>query len=235
MTRALVIALACLLAAPALASAGTPLPVGEADGVKIDRRDGAIRVTLSKKLHKRLAGKLVGIDCTELPDPDELGLVGTSSGGSRYRVPTRRRTIGTGDLTRGIDFCRVRRPRQRRLNRRLIASVPLTQRGAVHLDETQKSAVMLALLTIAGDYGKTVYPTPTDFLARRGRGPGPRPRHIVAIAQPSDTPAAGDYGYYSDGARHAAVVTVSAAGRRLFIEVSADDTLYTNVAGVLGG
>ena len=33
-----------------------------------------------------------------------------------------------------------------------------------------------------------------------------------------------------DGVKHVALVTVSAAGRRLFIEVSADHTLSTNVS-----
>ena len=80
-----------------------------------------------------------------------IGLVGTGSGGSSYRVPKRRRSIDTGDLTRNIDFCRVWRPahtvirkrERQRVGRRLIVSIPLTQRGAVHLDELEKTGGLL--------------------------------------------------------------------------------------------
>ena len=57
----------------------------------------------------------------------------------------------------------------------------------------------------------------------------------MALAQPSDTPPPRTIGYYSDGVKHAALVVLSASGRRLFIEVSADRTLYTNVAEYLNG
>jgi hypothetical protein len=50
----------------------------------------------------------------------------------------------------------------------------------------------------------------------------------VALAAPTDTPAAGQYGFYSDGDRHIATVTLSIAGRRLFIDL-ADETVSTNV------
>ena len=65
--------------------------------------------------------------------------------------------------------------------------------------------------------------------------PGSVPKRFVKLLLPSDTPAARTIGYYSDGAKHAALVTVSASGRRLFVEVSADRTLYTNVAEYLTG
>src|SRR5262245_2242645 len=130
MKRTLLVALVIVLMAPALASAATPLPVGSADGVKVARPHGSIHVTFGKRLHRRLAGKVVGVYCTELPDPKDLGFVEVASGGSRYRVPKRRRTINTGDGTRGIDYCEVWRPKTRRTGKRLIAAVPLTQRGA---------------------------------------------------------------------------------------------------------
>jgi hypothetical protein len=40
---------------------------------------------------------------------------------------------------------------------------------------------------------------------------------------------------YSDGGEHAAAVALSAAGRRLFIELNADRVLHTNVAEYLFG
>jgi hypothetical protein len=242
MKRALLIALAACLLAPASASAATPLPVGKSDGVTVKRRAGTIHVTFTKRLHRRLAGKTVGIWCTELPDPEELGLIETGSGGSRYRVPRRRRTIDTGDATQGSDYCRVwRSPHKRgktRVGRRLIASVPLTQRGAVYLDEQQLAFGMIVLLSIAGEAGgsaENTYPTYAQFVAWFERESDGAPKRLVQLAQPSDTPPARTIGYYSDGVKHAAVVVLSASGRRLFIEVSADRTLYTNVAEYLNG
>ena len=55
-------------------------------------------------------------------------------------------------------------------------------------------------------------------------------RVVVALAAPSDTPPVGKVGYYSDGAEHVALVTVSASGRRLYIESAADEAFSTNVA-----
>ena len=161
-------------------------------------------------------------------------------------MPKRRRSIDTGDLTRDIDFCRVWRPahtvirkgERQRVGRRLIVSIPLTQRGAVHLDELEKTGGLLSLLLIAGEWGDEetdTYPTPAELLARFERETGSAPRRLIALSLPSGTPPAGSVGYYSDGAKHAAVVTLSASGRRLFIEVSADQTLFTNVPGYLGG
>ena len=62
---------------------------------------------------------------------------------------------------------------------------------------------------------------------------GSRRLRDTQLASPADTPPPGTVGYYSDGAEHAAAVTLSAAGRRLFIEVDADDVLRTNVARYL--
>jgi hypothetical protein len=246
MRTALVTVLAALVITPTPASAATPLPVGESKGVKIERRHGTIVVTFTKraaKLYRRLAGKRVGIWCTTLPDPDDIGIVGSGSGGSSYRLPKRRRPIETGDASRNIDFCRIWRPAHklgahRAVARRLIVSVPLTQRGAVYLDELERAAGMLGLLTLAAEVGgaeKNTYATHSRLVAWIERKSGSPPRKLVELAQPSETPPAGSYGYYSDGVLHAAVVTLSAAGRRLFIEVATDHVVSTNIAEYLGG
>jgi hypothetical protein len=242
MARALLLGLAILLITPALSSAAAPLPVGRSDGVTVKRRGGTIHVTFSKRLHKRLAGKTVGIYCTDLPDPEDLGFVGTGSGGARYRVPAHRRTIGTGDATQGNDLCRIWRPPHKsgktRVGRRLIASVPLTQRGAVHLDEQELALALVLLLGVAGEAGgsgENTYPTYAQFVDWFERENGGAPKRLVALTQPSDTPPARTIGYYSDGVKHAAFVVLSTSGRRLFVEVSADRTLYTNVAEYFGG
>jgi hypothetical protein len=62
----------------------------------------------------------------------------------------------------------------------------------------------------------------------RGRG------HVVAMATPGDTPPPGKIGYFSDGAGHMAVATLSSAGRRLFIDIAGDVT-SSNVFTYLTG
>ena len=158
------------------------------------------------------------------------------------RAPKRRRPIRTGDRTRGMDYCRVwlaartirRRGQRERRGRELIVSVPLTQRGAVHLDEEEKVWSLVGLLSFVAIFGEEDtwqgWPEPAELIetiSDRGRGR----LELVGLASPADTPAPGAVGYYSDGRQHAAVVILSASGRRLFIEFDADEVLRTNVAG----
>jgi hypothetical protein len=231
-------ALAC--AAPAQAQ----LPVGETDGVRIVRERGAIVVVFSKsadRLLRRVRGRTVSVLCTEfLPD-------GTAGGGTTMRAPKRGRRIRTGDLTRGMDYCRVwlesrtlrRKGRNIRTGRRLLVSIPLTQKGAVHLDEEKRTGEMMQLVTAAtllGERrGKTGWLTYDELLGALLKGrPAPPRFGLVALAGPSETPPAGKVGYWSDGAQHVAVVTLSTLGRRLFIEHEGD-VLHTNVAGYIYG
>jgi hypothetical protein len=123
----------------------------------------------------------------------------------------------------------LRRPRE------LIVSVPLTQRGAVFLDEQEKALSLQSLLFVIGleERAADNWPTPAQLLASRiGRRLGSR---LVALENPTDTPATGTTGYYSDGEQHVVVATVSASGRRLFIEYEADGVVRTNVAGYIYG
>jgi hypothetical protein len=143
-----------------------------------------------------------------------------------------------------MDYCRVwlaartvrlQGVRQRR-PREVIVSIPLTQRGAVFLDEQGKALDLQRLLLFAGllaeERKSGNWPTATELLDRLpGRIPGPR---LVALANPTDTPSEGAIGYYSDGQRHVAAVIVSALGRRLFVEWEGD-VLHTNVAGYIYG
>ena len=248
LAAAAVAALLLALAAPQTAATATTLPVGEANGVRVVRERGAIVVVFTKRaarLYRRVAGKRVNVSCTELIGGDGLGLGGTHSGEATLRASKRRRPLRTGDKTRGMDYCRVwlaartvRRGRGReRQSRQLIVSVPLTQRGAVHLDEESKAfglfGVLLFIALEADKRNWDDYPTPAELLevlAEYDRRAG-----IVALGSPADTPPAGSIGYYSDGQRHAAVVTVSASGRRLFFEVEPDGAIHTNVAGYIYG
>jgi hypothetical protein len=231
-----VTALLVVLVLPSAGAAQAPLPVGESDGVRIVRERGAIVVVFTKRaerLRRHVAGKRVSILCTRLTEH------GSSGGGGTERAPKRGRRINTGDHTRGMDYCRVwlaartvrRGGETRRRRREHIVSIPLTQKGAVHLDEQFKALGMSLLMTVselaAEARNRTGFLSPAQLLqlARMAR---PRPP-LVTLAAPSDTPPAGAVGYYSDGAQHAAVVALSASGKRLFLEYNGD-VLHTNVA-----
>ena len=157
-----------LLGLPAAADAQGELPVGEAEGVRIVRERGAIVVVFTphaKKLWRRVAGRRVSVLCTEF-----LG-DGTAGGGATMRAPKRGRKIRTGDLTRGMDYCDVSlEPRRRGRSSKLVVSVPLTQRGAVFLDEREVARGLFGLL-VAIDFafeerGSGVHPTVEQVLTR---------------------------------------------------------------------
>jgi hypothetical protein len=238
---AVVTALLLALVLPSAGAAQAPLPVGEADGVRVVRdRGGGIVVVFTKraeKLRRKVAGKLVSVGCTELLRDGSFG------GEVTQRAPRRGRRIRTGDRTRGMDYCRVwlaartvRRGRERtRRSRELLVSIPLTQEGAVFLDEELKVRLIFGLLVIAEleaeERNRTGYLTPAELLEAFPRLRG---LPVVELAAPSDTPPAGAVGYYSDGGQHAAAVALSTPGRRLFFELNGD-VLHTNIAKYLFG
>jgi hypothetical protein len=237
---ALAVLVLLALAAPSAATAQGPLPLKPTDGVRIVRERGQIVVVFAKRaerLWRRVAGRRVDVHCTKLFED------GTGSGNNLVRAPKRGRRIPTGDGSRGWDYCRlwleartVRRDgRSRRVPRRLIASLPLTQQGTVFLDNQYNAFLLNIVLmvseSLAEERGREGYLTPDELMELTSTAPrGPT---LVVLASSSDTPPAGTVGYYSDGAKHAAVVTVSAAGKRLFIEVNGD-AVHTNVLRYLG-
>jgi hypothetical protein len=227
---ALVLALLALMA-PSAASA--QLPVGEKDGVRMVRERGELVVIFTQRGErdrKRVAGKRIDVYCTGLLED------GTHEGNNPLRAPRRGRRIHTGDGSRGWDYCRlwleartVRRDgRRRRVARKLIVSVPLTQEGAVFLDEQEQAIRIFSLVTYSQFAGRNGYLTPEQLLARQTR-----PGGLVALASPADTPPPGVVGYYSDGAEHVAAVALSTLGKRLFLEVNAD-AVHTNILRHVG-
>jgi hypothetical protein len=239
---AVVTALLLGLAAPFAATAQGPLPLSATDGVRIVRERGQIVVVFAKRaerLWKRVAGKRVDVHCTQLFED------GTGSGNNPVRAPKRGRRIPTGDGSPGWDYCRVwleartvrRDGWRRRVPRRLIASVPVTQQGAVFLDNQFNAFLLVGVLTVselaAEDRGREGYLTPAELLALAAEERAAARLTPIALASPSDTPPPDTVGYYSDGAKHAAVVIVSAAGKRLFFEVNGD-AVHTNVLRYLG-
>lgn len=228
----------------AASSAGAQLPLEENDGVRIFRERGALVVEFTpraEKLRRRLAGRVIRVTCTELPPPDDSGFVSINTGGAAYRVPRRSRTLRTGDRTRGLDYCRLSRVRPQR-GRKRILSVPLTQRGAVYLDEEEKAAKVFSIILFASLAAEEAggYPTYANLLDFASRQPGSAltediARELVPLVGPDDTPAAGAVGYYSDGGEHVAAVTLSRSGRRLFLEYEPGRILRTSVAGFIFG
>ena len=231
------LAAALLLALGVPAAAQTPLPVGEAEGVRLVRERGELVVVFTQRaerLRKRVAGRRIDVYCTQLFDDS------TGSGNTPLRAPERGRSIPTGDGSRGWDYCRlwleartVRRDgRRRRVDRKLVVSVPLTQEGAVFLDGQEHAFLLLSTLTIAefaaDDRGRNGFLAPAELIAVvTAKGTG-GVSAVVALASPSDTPPPDAIGYYSDGAKHAATVTLSTLGKRLFFEVNGD-VLHTNI------
>jgi hypothetical protein len=237
------IAMLSLVAAP---SSEAQLPVGEADGVRVVRQPGAIVVKFTPKadtLWRRVAGRRVLLFCADLP-ADSSDRDPSYSREAGFRAPKRGRTLRlrTGDRTRGIDYCLVLLDRRR--SRPLIAAIPLTQLGAVYLDESEKAgsllAIVLATRLFAEEKGLKAFPTHSqlvEFIAALPAAPSAElvAGGIVALASPAEAPPDGKLGYYSDGAERMAVVIVSGSGRRLFIELEPDEVQRTNVAFFIYG
>jgi hypothetical protein len=227
-----------LLLVPSSGFAQAELPVGEAKGVRVVRERGAVVVIFTaraERLYRRIAGKLVTVSCTELPDDEGPGLVTISTGEVTLRAPRRRGKLRTGDGTRGLDHCRVwlpartvtRKGKRRRLAKQIVVSVPLTQKGAVFLDEEEKAGDLMGTLLLAVFVADELnaYPTHAQLIAEYPKAA----KATVALANPTDSPPAGVLGYYSDGREHVVVAIMSASGRRLFVEQAADNVFSTNV------
>jgi hypothetical protein len=221
-------------------AAQAQLPVGEADGVRVVREQGGIVAIFTPdaaKLYKRIAGKKVLVSCSRILEE------ATQTNENALVAPRGRGKLVTGDRSRGYDYCRLWlaprkitiRGKSQRVPRQLIVSVPLTQQGAVFLDEEMKTFAMLGVAVVAGIVEEREklpgHPTYDQLVGKYPK----IARRVVGLAAPGDTPPAGKIGYYSDGAQHIALVVLSASGRRLFIEEAADDVLSTNVADYLFG
>ena len=243
MTRLAGIAIAVALLVPASASAQAQLPVGESHGVRLLSRHGGVVLVFTHradKLFKRIAGKEIDIDCTTLDE--DAGI--TSSGGGNVEVPRHRRRFATGDSTHGVDFCRLFLPQRKvehrtyieERGRRLLVSIPLTQAGAVYLDEEKKTFAMafkagFVFYSVKERLKLSGWPTYEQVIQTYPQ----IGKILVKLATPGDTPPPRKFGYYSDGKEHEAIVTLSTLGRRLFIETRPDEVLYTNVAKYLFG
>ena len=198
-------ALLVSVAVPATGFAVTQIP----NDTRVSARvvDGKIvALRFSRAAFRDVAGKRVVIACTEMgDDPGQDGIYSEGIGSEAFRMPKRRRVVRRY-VGPGYDYCTLR------ARRRHIVTVAISERGKVVVDE--QYLTLLLMTVIASDAARSAL-------------------EVTPLASPADTPPAGSVGYYSDGAEHAAAVTISAAGRRLFLEVDADDVLRTNVAKYL--
>lgn len=229
-------------AAP-VAGAAEELPTGRANGIAIGWKDGTMTVVFGKSakpLYRKIAGRRVTVSCWHIADG------GTGDGGGvTFRAPRQGRTLHTGDSVRDWDYCSIWRAASRSRRgratfhhpRQFLAAIPLSQKGAVFLDEHLKATTMSALFIFAQrddeqEWGP--FKEPARFVADvEARGlpsrVGPGRLRVVALAGADETPPPGAIGYYSDGADRAAMVTLAATGRRLFVELDRDKVLRTNV------
>jgi hypothetical protein len=136
------------------------------------------------------------------------------------RAPRKRDRIRTFDRSRA-DICVVR---LRKPGGEVVAAAPVTARGRTFLDELGIASLISTVLDIGDDDGT---PAPAADVVAQGNG------FIVALEGPDASPPHGKAGYWTDGVR-VVVAGVSAAGRRLFIEVERD-VIRTNVIRYLVG
>jgi hypothetical protein len=228
------LALALLAPSAAQAQTQTDLPVGEAHGVRLVKDHGGLVLIFSHrsaKLRERINSRYAWMDCTELGDVFSNGF------GGNLDVPPRGRRVPTGFGADGADFCRfflrahtvTRHGSRHHVSRRELFAIPLTQAGAVYLDEESKAPILFTVSLLASiakhDQKLPGYPTYAQLVQEYPK----IAKVVVQLAAPGDAPPPKRVGYYSDGQEHIAVVTISASGRRLFIETAGDDFFSTNV------
>ncbi len=245
-TRALAVAVALGLlsltlgAGPSAAQTPPRLPVGQADGIRIDREHGHLVVRFTRRaarLYRGIAGESLSYSCYGLAHRFELGVHVERQDSGSVPVPKRRRPIRIFKGGRRFDYCSLRV----RLgpHRTRTVNVPLTQRGAIFVDEQAATFRMSAILALASLTAALEdlrgFPTGDDLIAALSKTSflTADAEHLVALAAPGDSPPPGKIGYWSDGAENIAVVTVSASGRRLYIHEGPDQALTTNVAPYL--
>lgn len=213
----LIATLPALLALPQGASAQVP---GPEQGVTVARGAHGHVIKFGKKAaktYRRIAGRRISCE-TVSRNPNGSGY--SVDGGSEMavRAPRKRGRIPTFDRSR-IDLCSVRLPKA---GNEVIAAAPVTARGRTFLDELGAAVLIEGVLEL-GDPDGT--PAPAADLVAQGHG------IIVALDGPDASPPHGKAGYWTDGVR-VVVAGVSAAGRRLFIEMERD-VVRTNVLGYI--
>jgi hypothetical protein len=107
-----------------------------------------------------------------------------------------------------------------------IVDIPVTQDGAVYVDERHTLfGIRNAAFTAAGD-AKDAHSTtfePADQFVDKYGSDG----DMIVLATADATPPAGTIGIFSDGDRHFEAVALTTLGRRMFYDINGD-VLTTN-------
>jgi hypothetical protein len=213
-------ALPALLALPQTASAQV---AGPDQGVTAAHGAHGIVIKFGKraaKTYRRIAGRRIRLSCETVSRNTGYGASVEGGMEMTVRAPRKRGRIPTFDRSRA-DICVIR---LWKAGDEVVAAAPLTARGRTFLDELGVASILSTVLDIGDDNGT---PAPAaDVVARRNG-------FIVALDGPDASPPHGKAGYWTDGVR-VVVAGVSAAGRRLFIEVERD-VIRTNVIRYLAG
>jgi hypothetical protein len=232
------LALALLAPSAAHAQTQTDLPVGEAHGVRLVVDHGGLVLIFSHrsaKLREQINSRYAWMDCTELGEFFSNGF------GGNLDVPAHGRRVSTGFDSSNADFCRFflrshtikRHGSRQHVSRRVLFSIPLTQAGAVYLDEESKAGDMFTISLLASlvkqDQKLPGYPSYAQLVQEYPK----LTKVVVQLPAPGDSPPPKRIGYFSDGQEHVALAILSASGKRLFIEESAGDVLSTNVSAYL--
>lgn len=198
-----------VLAGPA--SAGPvfqPAIPGTAQGVVVSTSGRTVTVRFigaSAAVGRKLAGHRAEVACSVRTAPGLMFATRPDTPSEDSAVVRAARGDGTLTATLSVtgDFCQVAD------GTAVVARAGLTPAGAAWADELNAATALFdaAYLGRAG----TRY-TPAATLVARGKG------RIVALPGPDATPPLGQVGYWTDGGRHAAFVTLSAVGRRLVFE-----------------
>lgn len=222
-TRSVLLTTLVALIGATPATAAIPV-LGPADGVQATHTDTTLVVTFAgdPAKWKPLAGREVAASCTLVPDVRGLLLADAATDDLPDPVSGDQLKIGADGTVRfrlstnkPFDVCDLT-GFGKRGELVTLAQAAVTPNGLTWLDESRVGKALCALLTRAAGPGGY------RPLAALGAGP-------VALAGPAGAPGPGELGYWTDGAHHAVVSALSAAGRLLLIEDLGDGMLRTNV------
>ena len=215
------------LVAPGAARANT-LAIGHAKGVGVQVGRRMVTFRFSHSLDPNVSALLrlahrVELGCTQL-GPTKID--GTRTRGEVTERIVRPRHLSTLRLPTGPGlrptFCTVRLA-SRRLD---IVDIPVTEDGAVYLDERHVfSDIRNAVFTAASDAEQahsTAFESAEQFVQKYASD-----GDIVALATPVASPGTGAIGVFSDGAHHFEAVGTTALGRRMYYDINGD-MLTTN-------
>jgi hypothetical protein len=233
----LLIASTGLIAGAALAPAAPAAILGPDGGVTATRTGATVDVTFTPAAlaaSRLRAGTTVSLDCSVQHARSPLALVAIDEAdqdGSEDDLTWGDAKVGadgvahvklyanTSDNAPGaVDSCDVARVRHLAKHSTVdtpVARIGLTPTGVDHVDVIARATALRHLIRRA--HAANGY----QPVAALGAG-------VVAMDSPEATPPAGQTGYWTDGT-HAAVATLSAAGRRLVIQDLGGDVLRTNV------